>query len=242
MISVIQVNVSPSLDSAPKSFLLRSVREKQQHVSVVATSIKEETIQEKLEKSRAALTGYNQPSPPWKLSSHLHEKINFNTSHTSANSQSSFDNFQLPTNTGRTRFGELSVFSPIMSSSRMEPATNTKIAGDDFDSHKKTSFLLSDHHNPLSKHYPPLTEASLMEEQHLNESLIDIATPVFRRSAKFEPNLNANFDFFSSISPTLYLNYVIVDSSSLSFISYPSLCISVSLSVYLTVTSCVSFH
>jgi hypothetical protein len=95
-ISVIQVNVSPSLDSAPKSFLLRSVREKQQHVSVVATSIKEETIQEKLEKSRAALTGYNQPSPPWKLSSHLHEKLNVNTSHSSANSQSSFDNFQLP--------------------------------------------------------------------------------------------------------------------------------------------------
>ena len=92
---VIQVNVSPCLDSAPapKSFLLRSVREKQQHVSVVSTSIKEETIQEK---SRAALTGYNQPSPPWKLSSHLHEKLNVNTSHSSANSQSSFDNFQLP--------------------------------------------------------------------------------------------------------------------------------------------------
>jgi hypothetical protein len=69
----------------------------------------------------------------------------------------------------------------------MEPATNTKIARDDFDSHKKTSFLLSDHHTPLSEHYPPLTEASLTEEQQLNESLIDIATPVFRRSAKFEP-------------------------------------------------------
>jgi hypothetical protein len=63
---------------------------------VVATSIKEETTQEKLEKSRAALTGYNQPSPQWKLSSHLHEKLNVNTSNTSANSQSSFDNVQLP--------------------------------------------------------------------------------------------------------------------------------------------------
>ena len=69
----------------------------------------------------------------------------------------------------------------------MDPVTNAKIARDDFDGHKKPSFLLSDHHNPFSNNYPPLTEASLTEEQHLDESLIDIATPVFHRTTKFEP-------------------------------------------------------
>ena len=57
---------------------------------------------------------------------------------------------------------------------------------------RRNSFLLSDHHSPLRELYPPLTEQSGFnvddvdkDDSHFEAS--NFATPVFQRTAKFEP-------------------------------------------------------
>ena len=82
---------------------------------------------------------------------------------------------------------KLSVFSPIMSSSRMElPSFSGK-------NKRRNSFLLSDHHSPPRELYPPLTEQSGFNIDGIDDKddnpleASNFATPVFPRTAKFEP-------------------------------------------------------
>ena len=96
-VSGIQLDASPKPDFAPKSFFLRTVRDKQHQLpEVFHTTLRQEHVAvPKYEKSQ---TGYNQISPPWKLSSRVDEDKTgiVHLSVNSVHSNGSTDHFQLP--------------------------------------------------------------------------------------------------------------------------------------------------
>jgi hypothetical protein len=66
----------------------------------------------------------------------------------------------------------------------MESSSMTSMKGG-----RRNSFLLSDHHSPLKELYPPLTETSRLDDDddQVDLETLVLTTPVFQRTAKFEP-------------------------------------------------------
>ena len=97
----IQLDASPKPDFAPKSFFLRTVRDKQHQVplEVFHTTVKEELVPVPA-KSGKSPTGYDQFSPPWKLSSRVNEEDKTGIVHlsigNSGHGNGNTDHFQLP--------------------------------------------------------------------------------------------------------------------------------------------------